>query len=427
MTDDDFTFVDLFAGIGGFHAALSGVGGRCLLAVEKDAEAARVYEDNWGMPALGDVTKEGWMDAVTEKVNVVCGGFPCQPFSKSGVQRGMDEARGTLFYNILECLEAWKPDVVLLENVRNLAGPRHRHEWEVIVASLRDLGYQVASEPLIVSPHWISPEEGGAPQNRERVYIVGTLVGREAAWAVAGELGTVQLSKWAGAARWNLERDLPVQAESELEEVELKELSWSKAEELWISAWSSLVEQLLAAGVELPRFPVWVDSWYSPVSSSAPAWKTAIEEKNRVFYRANWEMLDDWVGLWKVNSFPASRRKLEWQAGDARSFDECLVQLRPSGLRVKKATHTGALVAIDQRPFMVSRGRRLSIRECARLQRFPETFTFRSVSTRAAAKQLGNAVHVGSARKVFLEHLRAPQTRASLGAGHVLLGAAERA
>src|SRR5215213_4175372 len=148
-TGASFTFIDLFAGIGGFHAALSAMGGECVYAVEKDPEAAAVYERNWGIDPLGDIVEDTEGRMVVPKHDVLAAGFPCQPFSKSGFQRGMDEARGTLFWNILRILEVQRPTVVLLENVRNIYGPRHKHEWHVIVRSLRELGYQVSSRPIV--------------------------------------------------------------------------------------------------------------------------------------------------------------------------------------------------------------------------------------------------------------------------------------
>ena len=150
-------FVDLFAGIGGFHAALSALGGHCVYAVEKDPDAAAIYERNWKMSAHGDIVDDTVGTMKVPPHDVLAAGFPCQPFSKSGFQRGMDEARGTLFWNICEILRVRRPSVVLLENVRNIAGPRHFNEWAVIIRSLRDLGYRVSSKPIVFSPHLLPP------------------------------------------------------------------------------------------------------------------------------------------------------------------------------------------------------------------------------------------------------------------------------
>jgi DNA (cytosine-5)-methyltransferase 1 len=118
-----FRFIDLFAGIGGFHAALGSMGGECVYASEWDKDAARIYERNWGIKPSGDLT----LEANDNKMNipehdVLLGGFPCQPFRKSGKQLGMEETRGTLFWNIAKIIEARRPKLVLLENVRNIAG-----------------------------------------------------------------------------------------------------------------------------------------------------------------------------------------------------------------------------------------------------------------------------------------------------------------
>ena len=110
-----FTFVDLFAGIGGFHAALSGMGGECVYAVEIDKRAALVYEQNWGMNPLGDITLDVTDDEVTVPPHdILVAGFPCQPFSKSGAQRGMEETRGTLYWSILRIIKEHHPAICLL-------------------------------------------------------------------------------------------------------------------------------------------------------------------------------------------------------------------------------------------------------------------------------------------------------------------------
>ena len=112
-----FTFAELFAGIGGFHGALSAAGGKCVFASEIDKYAAEVYRRNWGITPEGDITKLD-LDSIPLH-DVLVGGFPCQPFSKSGKQLGMDETRGTLFWNITQVIKHCEPKIVLLENVRN--------------------------------------------------------------------------------------------------------------------------------------------------------------------------------------------------------------------------------------------------------------------------------------------------------------------
>src|SRR5262245_42505622 len=138
-----FTFVDLFAGIGGFHAALKAAGGRGVFASEIDGRAARIYEQNWDHEVAGDIIPltEPKVSREIPEHDILTAGFPGQPFSKSGFQRGMDETRGTLFFNIERVLSERRPSVIMLENVRNLAGPRHVDTWATIVRHLRELGY----------------------------------------------------------------------------------------------------------------------------------------------------------------------------------------------------------------------------------------------------------------------------------------------
>ena len=211
-----FKFVDLFAGIGGFHAALGALGGECVYAVEKDPAAAAVYERNWKVPALGDIVADTADQMLVPEHDVLAAGFPCQPFSKSGYQRGMDEARGTLFFNICQILEARRPTVVLLENVRNIAGPRHSHEWEVIIRSLRELGYRVSSKPIVFSPHLLPPERGGRPQVRERVFIMGTYVGTDASHIDVDPVVRHEPVDGWSPAQWDIGDHLPVQSDDDL-------------------------------------------------------------------------------------------------------------------------------------------------------------------------------------------------------------------
>ena len=405
-----FTYIDLFAGIGGFHAALEGMGGKCVAAVEIDRSAAAIYEANWGIKALGDITELANDDRVTiPKHDVLVAGFPCQPFSKSGAQKGMDETRGTLYWNILRIIKEHKPAMVLLENVRNLAGPRHTHEWDVIIKTLRAEGYRVSSQPAVFSPHLLPPELGGRPQVRERVFIAATYVGEG---IPMDELETVPVvthtpkNGW-DTSKWNLKNHLPLQRSKNLLGTAL-----SDDEIYWIDAWNDFVENMweLRNGEKLPGFPIWADSWVHisdlKIPEDTPSWKADFLTKNSLFYTEHKSYLDKWTKKWKVytDKFPPSRRKLEWQAQDAASLWETVMHLRPSGIRAKKPTYLPALVAITQTSIIGPMRRRLSTREAARLQGLPDWFEFGTQRDSLTYKQLGNGVNVGVVWYVLKQH-----------------------
>lgn len=402
-----FTFVDLFAGIGGFHAALSALGGECVYAVEIDEQAARVYENNWGIDPKGDITVDANDDVMNVPPHdVLCAGFPCQPFSKSGAQRGMDETRGTLFWHILEIVHKRKPKVVLLENVRNLAGPRHRHEWQIIVESLRDEGYVISDTPSILSPHLLSPEEAGSPQSRERVFITATHDPKGVRGSIPVDPIRIPSERF-DPQTWDLGLDLPLEGGEAIDGCQL-----TPEEIHWINAWDDFVHLMHAArsGRRLPGFPLWADSWQDfrrEIDPSLPKWKASHLAKNYEFYGQHRRILDDWADRWGVftDLFPPSRRKFEWQAQDAESLWDCVMHLRPSGLRAKRATYLPALVAITQTSIIGPRRRRLSPREAARLQGLPDWFSFGDQPSAATYRQLGNGVHIGVIWYALREHV----------------------
>lgn len=403
MSKPPFTFIDLFAGIGGFHAALSAMGGQCVYAVEIDSAASKVYERNWGMNPFGDVTADANDDGVSvPRHDVLCAGFPCQPFSKSGAQRGMDETRGTLYWNILKIIEARRPAIVLLENVRNLAGPRHRHEWQVIIETLRQQGYRVSDIPAVFSPHLLPREMGGRPQVRERVFIAATRLPQGKGFAAEAEPVVVNrpVAGW-DPKTWNLECDLPLDANHDVEGCDL-----SESEHLWIDAWDDFVRLMLRErkGRQLPGFPLWADAWADAEATTKsdlaqlPKWKADILVKNFEFYLAHRSVLDQWATRWGVftEAFPPSRRKFEWQAQETRRLWDTVMHFRPSGIRAKRPTYLPALVAITQTSIIGDRQRRLSPREAARLQGLPEWFDFGDQATSLTYRQLGNGVSIGA-------------------------------
>ncbi|WP_454860631.1 DNA cytosine methyltransferase [Promicromonospora soli] len=413
--DAQFRYIDLFAGIGGFAAALEAFGGEGVYSVEIDPWAAKVYELNWGHSPLGDITKDadnGIMNVPAH--DLLAAGFPCQPFSKSGAQRGMDETRGTLFFNILTIIKAHHPTVVLLENVRNLAGPRHKHEWDVIIRCLREEGYHVSETPTVFSPHLLPLERGGRPQVRERVFITATY-DPDGLMDVAAVPPIHNISV-RGNEEWSLDSDLPLDSEFKSEETQLS------ADELrWIAAWDAFVQMMWplvrrreGEGAKLPGFPLWVDHWVHTddlvIPDGTPSWKENFLRKNSSFYTAHQAALDGWMKAFSVQSFPPSRRKFEWQAQQAKTLWECAMQMRPSGIRAKRLTHLPALVAITQTSIIGPLKRRLSWREAARLQGLTDNFDFGDQAPPRTFKQLGNGVSIGAVWNVLRAHAERDET-----------------
>lgn len=396
-----FKFIDLFAGIGGFHAALSAYGGECVYGVEIDSNAAKVYETNWKLPVHGDITLDVTEDEVkVPPHDVLCAGFPCQPFSKSGAQRGMEETRGTLYWSILRIIRERKPAMVVLENVRNLAGPRHVHEWQIIIETLREEKYRVSEEPAVFSPHLLPRHLGGRPQVRERVFIVAVRdesLGDEEAQIEYPVVANRPVAGWEPNT-WDLESDLPLDNDG------IDECALSPSETYWIDAWDDFVVGMweLREGRRLPGFPLWGDDWVSiddlDIPKNTPTWKADFLRKNAAFYTEHHEFIDKWTAKWDFYSdkFPKSRRKLEWQAQDTPRLWDTVMHFRPSGIRAKRPTYLPALVAITQTSIIGSRKRRLSPREAARLQGLPDWFDFGPQKAAATYKQLGNGVSVGA-------------------------------
>lgn len=160
---EGMTFIDLFAGLGGFRLALESVGAKCVYSNEWDEPVQKVYEKNFGDLPEGDITK------VDEKTipnhDILCAGFPCQAFSISGKQRGFEDSRGTLFFDVARIVREKKPKIVFLENVKNFASHDNGRTLEVVRGTMEELGYQFHQKVL-------NSVNYGIPQKRERIYMV---------------------------------------------------------------------------------------------------------------------------------------------------------------------------------------------------------------------------------------------------------------
>ena len=161
-----FKFIDLFAGIGGFHQAAASNGGVCLFASEIDVAAKTAYEANYGLRPYGDIATVD-VSSIPEH-DLLCAGFPCQPFSIIGNRQGFDDIRGTLFFEIVKILESKRPPMIVLENVKQLATHDNKRTLNKIIDTLKGLGYRTDWKILNALDY-------GLPQKRERTLIVGFL------------------------------------------------------------------------------------------------------------------------------------------------------------------------------------------------------------------------------------------------------------
>lgn len=162
-----FSFIDLFAGIGGFRMAFQNLGGECVFSSEWDEQAKKTYYANYGDVPYGDITKESTKNRIPNGFDILCAGFPCQAFSLAGKRRGFAETRGTLFFDVAEILRRHQPKAFFLENVKGLMIHDKGRTLETILNTLDEVGYVVPDPQLLNAMHY------GVPQHRERIYIVG--------------------------------------------------------------------------------------------------------------------------------------------------------------------------------------------------------------------------------------------------------------
>ena len=392
-----FKFIDLFAGIGGFHQAMENLGGKCVFASEIDPYAIESYMQNYGINSAHDIVKTNVEDIPQH--DVLCAGFPCQPFSKAGDQMGFeDKTKGTLFFEICRILKYHRTPYIILENVRNLASHDGGKTWKTIRDSLRELDYVIADEPMIISPHQL-----GIPQLRERVVIVG------AHKSTGVKEIRIKLPK-------KCKMDIDFLNSGILENGFVdKKYYISDHETKVLTCWDEFIKGIKYLPIvsrnkttgkkEYKKirfkgtigFPIWSFEFKSlrDYSDEKHKWKREFIEKNRCLYKYNKEFIDAWLTRWNnLEDFTPTEQKMEWQCGaSCKSIWEGLIQFRPSGIRVKTATVCPALVAIVQIPIIGKIKRRLTPREAARLQSFPDTFICNS-NDRQAYKQFGNAVNV---------------------------------
>ena len=355
-------FLDLFAGLGGFHLALQQLGHRCVFASELDASLRELYAENHGVKPEGDIRKVKVDEIPLHEV--LCAGFPCQPFSKAGEQDGFGcKLWGDLFEHVVAILKRHKPEFVLLENVPNLIRHDEGKTWKKVVQMLRDAGYDSDS-------HIFSPHEFGVPQIRQRIYIVARRGGlRDFKWPDSQEFPNLHI-KSVLVANPPDSKTLPKQVID------------------CLKMWQRFIQQY-PAKEELPSFPIWamefgadypyekvapatlkpselrkylgaygvqISEWpdedladalppYACGTAEFPDWKVDFIRKNRKLYQDNKAWIDDWKD--ELLDFPPSLQKLEWNCkGGERDIWKYILQFRASGVRVKKPNTAPSLIAM---------------------------------------------------------------------------------
>ena len=436
-------FVDLFAGLGGFRVALERLDHECAFASEIDIELQDIYSRNFPeRPAIhGDIRQS--KDQVPPH-DILCAGFPCQPFSKSGTQAGLnDKTSGTLFHEILEILQAHKPTYVMLENVGNFERHDEGRTWRIVKTSLERLGYEVRGTEHIASggQGLISPHHLGYPHHRERFFAVASRDGLP-------EEPFPSRNRRALTSMSNV-----VQKRDELSESDQSETLIEDHHRQCIDHWNSFLDALPEDKVLLPSFPIWGDEFNATYSykettpwaqllaatvasnhskngrasfwedfdalpnyarteaSTFPEWKVKFIRQNRDWFASIRNKLSpEWLS--DLRTFPPSLRKLEWNCqGEERDLWTHLLQFRPSGLRVKRYANSPSLVAMTstQIPILGPEQRHLSRVEGLRLQGFADDFCVPDSRT-ATFKALGNAVHVEVVYEIARRLLRVEES-----------------
>ena len=413
-----YRFTDLFAGLGGFHVALERLGHECVYASESNPVLQALYTDNHGIIPAGDITAVD-PESIPHH-DILCAGFPCQPFSKAGEQLGFDcPKQGNLFEKVAIIIEARRPEFLMLENVPNFQKHKGGETFATLCDRLVGLGYEVQAKRL-------SPHQFGIPQIRDRIFIVARL----------GGLGSFQWPEKPELPKPNLRDILDVRPAG------ARGISAQVAS--CLEVWQEFV-QSFPADEELPSFPVWSMEFGAtypyekgtPFSSSEkamrrlqgshgkslaglskeeilaalpshgrtaqeefPTWKIQFIRQNRELYARHRGWIDKWMP--KILRFPPSLQKLEWNCkGEERDIWKYVLQFRASGVRVKRPQTTPSLIAmtITQVPIIGWEKRYMTAWECARLQSLDELSKL-PASDSAAYKALGNAVNARLVEKV---------------------------
>lgn len=418
-------FIDLFAGLGGFHIALDKLGHKCIFACEKKEHLQELYKKNFNIKPYGDIKSIEAKDV--PRHNILCAGFPCQPFSKAGQRKGLkDEKNGDLFQYILLILKSKQPNYFILENVRSLLTHDNGETYLFIEKELKELGYSV--DKKIYSPHNI-----GIPQHRERLFIIGSKKG-------------LNYFNWPKIKTTNINIDINKFINHKAKTGKKLEKEKLQVIHLWQDFLNSI------DGLELPHAPIWSMEFgatypfeeKTPYATSKielekckgsfgqslkklskddqlkklpryarkegdffPDWKKKYIRNNREFYEKHKKLLKPIVT--KISKLPIeSWQKFEWNIKiikNNRKIDEHFIQFRGSGVRIKRTNFFPSLVTVGaQIPIIGKEMRYLTREEGAALQSMEGIELPKDLNVCFSA--LGNAVNSELVKIIVKELLK---------------------
>jgi DNA (cytosine-5)-methyltransferase 1 len=375
--NENLKFIDLFCGIGGFHQAMKKFNYECVFACDIDKNCRYIYKKNYNLEPEDDIINVD--ENKIPDFDILCAGFPCQAFSNAGKKKSFEDKRGNLFEHILRIANKKKPSFMFLENVKHIKKIDNGNVFKHIIKRINEIGYTIDEKNVFE----LSPHQLGVPQHRERVIFV----------CIRNDIFIPEKKIEIIPPCPQINLDIIIEKDN------TDKYKISSEIENILNVWDIMIQKFEVNESLSPT--ILCNEFYNNYTDNEfeklPEWKKDYITKNKPLYEKYQDSWDEWYE--KNNTILQKKEiyaKLEWQVGKKKKDDSIwnyFIQLRQSGIRVKKCDYFPTLVAIVQTPIYAKEKRYITPRECARLQSFPDDFIIHE-NDHIAYKQFGNAVNV---------------------------------